>query len=127
MAGSAIDVETFLAPRQYFQPPVRSIRFEWQIAGTIVAVNVSMLAGQVITVGIQLFLVNVFVVQLRNRSGNGIPRRSAVRIELTGTQRNKFGLVVHILPATGKNSHARRRKQQPGYADLCRTINTAPP
>src|SRR5690349_17385684 len=124
MTGSAINIVTFLAPRQYLLPSVRGIRLERQIAGKIVAVNVSVLARKEITVGIQLFLVDALVVQLRNRSGNWIPRRSAVRIELTGAQRNKFGLIVHVLPATGKNSHARCRKQQPGYADLRRTINT---
>jgi hypothetical protein len=34
---------------------------------------------------------------------------------------------MHVLPATGENSHPCRRKQQPRNTDLCRTINTAPP
>jgi hypothetical protein len=36
-------------------------------------------------------------------------------------------LVVHVLPAAGQSGHSCRGKQQPRNADLCRTINTAPP
>src|SRR6476661_6620834 len=111
MAGSAINSVAFPAAGQYFQPSVRSIRLERQIAGKIVAINVSMLAGQVVTVWIKLLLVHdhsflaflrgivgavcrVAGNRARNRAGNGIAGRSAVGIELAGAQRNKLGLVM---------------------------------
>src|SRR6476660_7736300 len=109
MAGSAINSVALLASRQYRSdcPGIRA-------GGKFVAIGVAMLAGEKVAVGIQLFLVDALVVQLRNRAGNGIAGRSAVGIELTGAQRNKLGLVMHVLPAPGKNSHARRRKHQTG-------------
>jgi hypothetical protein len=75
----------------------------------------------------ELRLVYLLIVQLRNGAGNGITGRSAVRVKLTGAQRNKFGLVMHVLATTAQDGESRRCKQQPRYADLCRTINTAPP
>ena len=121
MAGLAIDVVAFLASCQHGRHCllVRS--------GQLIAISIAVLAAEEITVGIQLLFVYGLVIQLCDGSGNGIPRRSAVRIELAGTQRNKLGLVMHVLPAAGQNSHAGARKQQPCHADLCRTINTAPP
>src|SRR5690349_4037516 len=121
MAGSAIDSVAFLASRQYPRPCIS------RVAGKFIAIGVTMLAGEEVAVGIQLFLVDALIVQLRDGAGNGVPGGSAVGIELTGAERNKLGLIVHVLPTTGEDSHARRRKQQPGNADLCRTINTAPP
>src|ERR1041385_3502399 len=122
MAGSAINSVALLSSRQRCGDCLRI-----RAGRKFVAIGVAMLAGKKVAVGIQLFLVDALVVELRNGAGNGIAGRSAVRIELAGAQRNKLGLVMHVLPAAGKNSHARRRKQGPGNTDLCRTINTAPP
>ena len=93
----------------------------------LVTINVAMLPGQVITIGIELLMINTFVFQLRNGPGNRISRRSTVSIKFTGAQWNKPGLIMHVLAAAAKNSYSRCRKQQPGSADLCRTVNTAPP
>src|ERR1043166_4192230 len=99
MAGSAINSVALLAPCQH-----RGDCLGICAGRKFVAIGVAVLAGEEITVWIQLFLVDVLVVQLRDGSRNGIAGRSAVGIELAGAQRNKFGLIVHVLPATGKNS-----------------------
>src|SRR6476661_3061096 len=98
MAGSAINSVALLAARQH-----RGDCLGTRAGGKFIAIGVAMLAGEEIAVGIQLFLVDALVVQLRNGAGNGIAGRSAVRVELAGTQRNKLGLVMHVLPATGKD------------------------
>src|SRR6185312_14304809 len=122
MAGLAINVVTLLPALQRC-----CNRFWIRASGKFIAVSVAMPAGKEIAVRIQLLLVHILVVKLRDGAGHGIARRSAIRVELTRSKRDKFGLVMHVLPAAGDNGHARGSKQQPCNADLCRTINTAPP
>src|SRR3954451_22075419 len=121
MAGLAINVVTLLAALQ------RCCNCFWiRASGKFIAVSVAMPAGKEIAVRIQLLLVHILVIELRDGAGHRIASRSAIRIELAGTQRNKLGLVMHVLPAAGNNGHAPGSKQQPRNSDVCPAISAAP-
>src|SRR3954469_13415897 len=106
MTRLAIDVVTLLAAREDCRNS-----FLVGAAGQLIAISIAMFAAEEIAARIQLLFVHALVVQLRDGSGNGIARRSAIGIELAGTQRNKLGLVMHVLTAAGQNSHTCGRKQ----------------
>jgi hypothetical protein len=118
MARSAIDVEAFLATLDELLIQCESLR-------QLVAEIRAMLAGQEVAAGIKLLVVHLGVFQTGHRTAYGITRGPAIRIELTGAQGNKLGLVVHVLAAAGENRDGRQREKND--AELCRRLNTAPP
>src|SRR6478752_7903137 len=77
MAGLAINVVALLSPSQRCGNCFL-VGAAWQF----IAIGIAMLAGKEIAVGIQLLLVHVLVIQLRDGTRHGIARRSAIGIEL---------------------------------------------
>ena len=118
MARRAVDIKALL-------PAIHHIACQRE--RQLVAESRAVFAGEKVALGIKLLRIHGCVFQARHRSLHRIARGALIGKERVGTQRDEFGLVMHVLAAAGHKEDEHGRHSQHHHAGLCRSFNTAPP